>query len=208
MKKIQLTAFFLLITVLSIAQTVPEKIVAALDSFSFLRPQEKTYLQTDKNTYLSGETVWLKAYATLENKPTVLSGVIYAELKDASGKLIEKRMLKLQHGSANGSIDLKEQLPGGNYYLRCYTLWMMNFPEFIFEKKIAVINTSGKAKIKPSEVGNIAIIFFPEGGNLINGLKSTVAFKAVDATNFPVAVSGDIVDSKNSKVAAVVNSHD
>jgi len=57
-------------------------------------------------------------------------------------------MLKLQHGTANGSIDLKEQLPGGNYYLRCYTLWMLNFPEFIFEKKIAIINTAGKAKSK------------------------------------------------------------
>jgi len=90
MKKVHLTAFALLTTVLSFAQTVPEKIVAALDSFSFLRPQEKTYLQTDKYTYVTGETVWFKAYATLENKPTVLSGVIYAELKDVSGKLIEK----------------------------------------------------------------------------------------------------------------------
>ncbi len=208
MLKTFLAAVAVLFIQFSYSQSVPEKIVAALDSFSFLRPQEKTYLQTDKNTYASGETIWFKAYAVLENKPTVLSKVIYADLKDAAGRLVEKRMLPLTNGTASGSFELKEQLAGGNYYLHCYTLWMLNFPQFISEKKITIIRPGGTAKQTGASNSNSSISFLPEGGNLITGLKSIIAFKAIDAFNNPVAVSGDIVDEKNTKLVSFSSTHD
>ena len=75
MKETFLTFLLFLIKYSLVAQTVPEKIVAAIDSFSFIQPQEKTYVQTDRAMYAAGETIWFKAYATLNEKPTILSAI-------------------------------------------------------------------------------------------------------------------------------------
>lgn len=189
----------------SMAQTMPEKIVAALDSFSFLQPQEKVYLQTDRNTYLAGEPIWFKAYTTLNEKPTVLSKILYVELISEDGKLADKKMLKLINGSTHGAIDTKSSYTNGNYLLRAYTLWMLNFPEFIFEKKISIINsnTQKKGAKKTAVKENIAVAFYPEGGNLVSTVKSVVAFKATDQYNNPVAIKGNILNTGNEKVAVI-----
>jgi hypothetical protein len=193
----------------SFSQTLPEKIVASLDSFSLLRPQEKTYLQTDRSNYLAGETIQFKAYNVLYEKASILSKVVYVDMADASGKVLQKNMLKLNNGSANGSIDIGVNIPSGKYYLRCYTLWMLNFPSFITQKEISVANKgkleNEKNKIK---VGHIQLSFFPEGGDLINNLKSVVAFKASDENSNPIAVSGDIINSRNEKITSFETLHD
>lgn len=72
------------------------KLASALDSFSLLRPQEKTYMQTDRNIYRAGEVIYFKTYAVLYEKPTVLSKVIYAELLNIKGEILEKKCLKSQ----------------------------------------------------------------------------------------------------------------
>lgn len=194
---------------LSAAQSsVPEKLVAALDSFSFIRPQEKAYVQTDRNSYLAGESIWFKTYSVLGGKPTILSKVIYVDLIDRSGMVLDKKMMKLVNGTADGVIDLKSDIPAGPYVLRCYTLWMLNFPEFISEKRISILSNN-KPGGETTAAGNaVKMNFFPEGGNLVAGLKSTVAYKALDAKGNPVAVSGDIMNSKNEKVASFKTAHD
>ncbi|HMK05626.1 MAG TPA: hypothetical protein VK489_15600, partial [Ferruginibacter sp.] len=210
MPKLILTIAFSVAILFSTAQTsVPEKVVAALDSFSFIRPQEKSYIQTDRNDYLAGESIWLKTYTLLNEKPTILSKVIYVVLTDQAGIVIEKKMWKLQNGTANGVLDIKQELPSGEYYLRSYTLWMLNFPSFIAEKKIRVYNyRTAKEKAKPVSNPGVNINFFPEGGNMISGLKTVVAFKALDQNGYPVSVSGDIVNAKNEKIIAFKSTHD
>jgi hypothetical protein len=187
------------------AQSIPEKIVAAIDTFSFIQPQEKTYLQTDRANYLAGEPIWFKAYATLNEKPTILSKIIYIELVNADGKLVDKKMLKLTKGSASGAIDTKNLLTIGTYSLRAYTKWMLNFPEFIIEKKISILNikNSTKSPQKNSVKQVVNVSFYPEGGNLISNLKSTVAFKATDQHNNPIEIKGNILNSKNEIVNTI-----
>jgi hypothetical protein len=210
MPKLLLLILFSFTFLFSAAQPVPEKIVAALDSFSFLRPQEKTYIQTDRNDYLAGEAIWFKTYARLEEKPTILSKVIYADLVNSLGVVVEKKMCKLKDGVADGVLDIKAELPTGNYYLRCYTLWMLNFPSFVTEKKIRIFNYKNPVKAKPNALANttINISFFPEGGNLVTGLKSIIAFKALDQNGNPLSVTGDIVNTKNEKIISFKSIHD
>ncbi len=193
----------------SAQNTVPEKMIAALDSFSFLRPQEKTYVQTDRNDYITGESIWFKTYALLNEKPTILSKVIYVDLVDQSGTVTEKKMLKLKDGTANGVLDIKPEWAPGDYYLRCYTMWMLNFPAFITEKKIRILNYAKPAKERqgPASNAGLHVNFYPEGGNLVTGLKSIVAFKALDENGDPVTVSADVVNSKNEKVATFNSIH-
>jgi hypothetical protein len=211
MPKFTLSILFLSLSILSFAQTsVPEKIVEALDSFSFLRPQEKTYVQTDRNDYLAGESIWFKTYALLNQKPTILSKVIYVDLVDPTGKVTEKKMLKLTDGSANGVLDIRPDWAPGDYYLRCYTLWMLNFPAFIPEKRIRILNYAKPAREKPKLATNakVNISFFPEGGNLVTGLKTIVAFKALDENGNPVSVNGEVLNNRNEKIASFKSIHD
>jgi len=211
MPKALFTLLFIISTFMAGAQsTVPEKIVAALDSFSFSRPQEKAYVQTDRNEYIAGETIWFKTYVLLNERPTILSRVVYTDLLDASGRIVEKNMLKLSKGTAGGSMYLKPELAPGNYYLRTYTLWMLNFPDFVTEQKITVRNNRNSAlkKITSAPDAALNIGFFPEGGNLVAGLKSIVAFKALDENGAPAAISGDLFNAKKEKLLSFKSIHD
>ncbi len=191
------------------AQKTEDKIAAALDSFALANPQEKCYLQTDKNSYLAGETIWLKAYTTLFDKPGFLSKVLYITLTNTSGKVVAKRKLKLSNSSANTELELKETLPAGTYSLRAYTLWMLNFPDFIFSKNITVVNSTKPvtAAVAAVSATKITAGFFPEGGQLVAGLQNLIAFKIIDQYNNPVEITGEIMDDKNKKVADIKSTH-
>jgi hypothetical protein len=210
MRRIPVSICFLILGAVSKAQTdVSEKIVAALDSFSFFRPQEKTYIQTDRNSYIAGETIWFNTYAILNEKPTILSKVIYVDLLDRSGKVVEKRMLQLKSGIADGSIDIKQELRSGYYFLRCYTLWMLNFPSFIAEKQLLILNSNPGEKESPKTLpAALNIEFFPEGGNMIAGIKGMVAFKGLNEKGLPAEINGELINSKNEKLLTFKSFHD
>lgn len=186
---------------------MPAAITKALDSFSAGYPQELVFLHTDRSTYAGEESIWFKAYCTLNGQPSLLSRILYVELVDANNTVYEKRMLPLSNGTAHGDIFLKADLPTGTYSLNGYTLWMANFPESVFRKKIGVVNTTNDASLRVRTNGDYDVKFFPEGGALLQGLSNRVAFKAVGADGLPVKVSGEIVDSKGNKVGLLQTQH-
>ena len=49
--------------------------------------------------------------------------------------------------------------------------------------------------------------FFPEGGSLVNDIRSRVAFKAVGANGLGITVKGVMVDNENHEVAAFATQH-
>ncbi|WP_214072385.1 carboxypeptidase-like regulatory domain-containing protein [Mucilaginibacter sp. dw_454] len=49
--------------------------------------------------------------------------------------------------------------------------------------------------------------FFPEGGNLVNGVKSRVAFKAVAPNGLGANITGSVIDNSNTEVAKITTSH-
>lgn len=55
--------------------------------------------------------------------------------------------------------------------------------------------------------GMADIQFFPEGGSLVNGLETHIAFKAIDADGLGVDVKGSVTDSKGKQVAAFNSAH-
>ena len=62
-------------------------------------------------------------------------------------------------------------------------------------------------KIK-KKADTIAVSFYPEGGNMINGVTSKVAFKAVNEKGEDLVVSGSIRDSKGDEVTTFNTIHD
>lgn len=106
MKKI-----LLLLTVL-LAVTVP-----AQD-----RVVERTYLTTDRDVYVAGETLWYSAFCLNASKGTLstVSSVAYVELHDAE-KMVASGKVALLGGRGAGHLSLPGSLPTGNYRLVAYT---------------------------------------------------------------------------------------
>src|SRR5690606_13334946 len=96
-------------------------------------------------------------------------------------------------------------LNSGNYQLRGYTQWMKNYSsEFFFHKNISIVNAfrapdaGTTAKQSP-----LAVSWYPEGGHLVYGLESKVAFKVSNQLGKGVAFTGAILNDENDTVAHV-----
>lgn len=92
--------------------------------------QEKVYLHFDNNTYFLGDTIWYKAYVVIadDNLPQPYSKVLYVELLNEQGYLVERQQLVVdKNGQANGQFAIPRTAFAGFYEVRAYTKWMLNF---------------------------------------------------------------------------------
>jgi hypothetical protein len=172
-------------------------------------PQEKVYVHFDKNFYSPGETIWFKAYLFSGNVPSLISKTMYAELLDHNGEVIQRKTAPVAQSGAAAAFDLPINLNSSFVFVRVYTRWMLNFDSsFLFLRAFPVITTK-KESSKPAISQQAAFLnFFPEGGDLVSGIESRVAFKATDQRGLPIHVAGDIVDSKGKKVTSFSSVHD
>jgi len=122
--------------------------------------QERVYLQTDKQLYMSGELLWLKMYTTdTDGRLLSLSKIGYVELiRDSIPDLQIK--LDILDGTGTGWIELPVMLPTGYYRLIAYTRFMRNEGEKVFfEKTIAIINPFHQSNILYSDEANTPFSF-------------------------------------------------
>jgi hypothetical protein len=204
--KIMITSLLMMISIVCLGQDpFLNKVVSSLSQYEDNERNEKIYVQTDKSFYLSGEICWFKSYivdASLQ-KPFTLSKVAYVELLNQDLKPVMQGKISMQKGIGNGSFFLPLYLPSGAYKIRAYTNWMKNFgPEYFFEKNITVLNTlkNGRDSLQQKSSA-VDIRFFPEGGNLVDGIPTVVGFKAVDENGKGVNIEGDIVDEDKKTIA-------
>ncbi len=171
-------------------------------------PQEKIHLHMDKQNYNPGETLWFKAYVVADNLPTALSKTCYAELIDEKGTLLERKIMPVLESGAASSFNLPDTLHSNKLFIRAYTSWMLNFDSALFYTQpvhiIPLKSTIKKVAVTPS----YTLTLFPEGGDLVESVTSLVAFKATDQEGTPVAVTGNIVDSKGKVVTTFTSVHD
>lgn len=201
-----LTAFSLLP-----ADDWQDKVTNALALFGKRYPQEKVYLHFDKDIYASGETMWFKAYIMLQNQPSLTASILYVELLDKDGNVVTKKRLPAQGAAAAGDFELPETLKSGQYQVRAYTAWMLNYDQsFLFYKNIEILDPSKKVTVpaKDTAKADFAVQFFPEGGNMLANNAGLVAFKAIDQNGFPVAIAGTVQNSRKETVAEIKTIHD
>jgi len=188
----------------STAQILPD-LQKNFATYQNINLQEKLYAHIDKGFYLTGEILWFKIYCTdgATNKILNISKVAYLELLNSNGNPVIQTKVALEGGTGNGSIVLPFSLESGNYQLRAYTNWMKNFdPAYFFSTGITVINPLKKAEIQTSQIlPAYDIQFFPEGGQLVDGLLSKVAFKLTGADDKGGLCTGAIIDQQNDTAA-------
>src|SRR3984957_5377351 len=187
-----------------------QKIDSMLNVYANNYPQEKVYLQLDKKLYRPGETVWFKAYIFSGADPSTLSRNFYAELSDPSGKVLERKVYPVTESSTAGSFDLPKKIESRHLHFRAYTTWMTNFDTaFYYEKDLRIydekFDSAGTVTMVPREA---KLQFFPEGGDMIAGVETIVAFKANDQFGLPVAVKGVVQDHTGKEVSTFESSHD
>ena len=195
--------FFICFTALhAFAQNNLKAVTDAFNDHHENTLQEKIYVHTDKNFYLTGEIIWFKLYNTdaTFNKPLDISSVAYVEILDTLNKPVQQAKIGLNKGEGNGSFYLPQSISSGNYKLRAYTNWMKNFDAaYYFEKNITIVNLQKMpVTAEKDSVENYDIKFFPEGGDLINGLQSKVAFKATTQDGKGFEFAGFVLDNTDT----------
>lgn len=139
-------------TGIAFAQNSPKEsindVISAVSTFTNHQSIEKLYLQTDKPSYATGDTLWFKGYlfdATYFNA-AMKSGILYVEVANDSNRVVKRIMLPVYGGLTRGQIALdQKEMPQGGYVLRAYTSWMRNFGEdYVFKKPFYISNATDK----------------------------------------------------------------
>ncbi|MEM9329401.1 MAG: TonB-dependent receptor plug domain-containing protein, partial [Bacteroidota bacterium] len=161
-----------------------------------------------------GDTLYYSAYIVngMDHKPSQLSGLLHVQLSGASGTYRRAQLQIDPLGRANGDFALVSDMAPGDYYLRAYTNYQLNFDkEYVFSKAIRVLPRTdslvinAERRIKQSA---IQLDLFPEGGDLIAGGFNFLAFKATNEWGSPADISGKIIDDTGEEKAAFASKHD
>ncbi|MDP4262393.1 MAG: TonB-dependent receptor plug domain-containing protein [Bacteroidota bacterium] len=264
--------------------------------------KEKVYIQTNHVFFKPGDQVFFKLYLVngQDQTPSGQSSVVYVEVINPSGNVLQKLNYRVDNGYTEGSFDFNEEAPGGIYKLRAYTTWMQNekdssffvkeitlqkviaprvlmkldFPKKgygagdevtadysirnlsdqpirYYEVKYTVsvggttihtnsfkTNNEGKAQVKfrlpadlkssdgllnitieydsyteaisrsiPIVLNKIDLQFMPEGGTLVNGIATNIAFKALNENGKPADIKGEIWDNEDNKIMSFESYH-
>lgn len=118
-------------------------LLLANTAFNEIYTQEKIYVHTNKQTYFNGDTIAFKAYILEAQQlvPDPSSGVVYIELINEEGSRVNNVLVKNTNGLASGYIEIPTNAMPGQYRLRAYTNWMLNFgADRVFTRNLNVVN--------------------------------------------------------------------
>ena len=179
--------------------------------------QEKIHLHTDRDMYVPGEKIWFKAYVVdaFSHQSTTASQYVYIELIDSSDSLVNRVMVSQdENGLFHGNMFLSEIVADGDYTLRAYTRYMENIgDDYFFKKTIRINNLKTIQQTTGNEAGlqfnmskqsngtnDYEVCFFPEGGYLTEGVKSKIAFKALNKDGTSESITGELVDNDGNRI--------
>lgn len=195
------------------AELVEEK----LDEYSSSFSPEKIYIHTDKPFYGLDETIWYTSYLVdgITHEKAEKSWVIHVELFDEQDSIVSKKRLFTNLYSVGGDIKIDKNWKPGKYLLRAYTNYMRNNnPDYFFKKEINIWDVDKLDSLsitlnKNSEITENKIFkqikpdlhFYPEGGHLIENVRSKVAIKMKNIGLDNVRFSGVIVNDKDEVIS-------
>ncbi|MFN8258695.1 MAG: hypothetical protein U0W24_23605 [Bacteroidales bacterium] len=167
---------------------------------------ERIFIHTDRNDYITGETIWFKAYYFLNGAPdnNILSKVLYLELVDANGISVVKNVFPVTNEGSSGGFEIPESLISGYYSIVLYTKWMRNIGINSFSnKKIFILNpkrTVFTYKTDSLSDKQYSLNFYPCGGKLLAGFENKVYYSIKNQLNKKADVNVRILDDDNMPV--------
>lgn len=202
-------AGILLVVLLASCYAGAQKVDSILNVLATQYPAEKLFIHYDKESYVAGETIWFKAYFSSDGRPSGLSSNLYMNLSDEKGKTVIEQRYPVMGATAKGSLVLPDTLPQGNYYIQAATPVMMNYgPGMINTRNFFVFNPLKKPAPAQKIPPGLSLQFFPESGQLVDGILTVVAFKATDTGGNPVEISGVIRTEEGTTICSFKSYHD
>jgi hypothetical protein len=206
-----------------------QNILGSLTNYNNNAP-DKIYIQTDKDFYSIGDTIWLKTYLLngITHTATTMSKVVYVELVDANDKTIAQQKLHVVSTGASSDIKLPQEIEEGTYILRAYTKYMLNDKEpILFQKEIPISslqnnsnyvfdknlkkevakNKTTKQEIALLNATKPIVQFFPEGGDLVTDIECVLGAKITDPLGNGIALEGKVLDH-NDHIVSYFNSYE
>ncbi|HEX2627749.1 MAG TPA: hypothetical protein VHM26_02015 [Chitinophagaceae bacterium] len=199
-------ALSLLLVKTAFTQTIDQTIATYAEKFS----QERVYIHYDKSSYAPGETIWFKAYLMDGINPAGDSKNFYVDFTDEKGVMVSRMVLPIVDANTNGQLEIPLEYKGTYLHVKAYTKWMLNFDTaFLYNRDIRIIGgkpAAGVASPKPAIIPTLE--FFPEGGDLVEGIPCRIAFKANDQWGRPVKIKGSVYSSNGTKLDSLRIAHD
>lgn len=173
-----------------------------MDKQIAIYPQEKIYLHTDKDVYIAGECIWFRTYIVeaLTHKPISASRYAYTELINEHDSVVSRVKVKVDDNNIyQGFLSLPDHIKSGRYCVRAYTRYLCNEgDDYSYRKNVWVFNGEDtKSNVIKNEKDGYNVAFFPEGGNLLEGVMCRVAFKAINEMGLHETIEGELVDDEN-----------
>lgn len=194
-------------------EAVDEAWVASVSKEYAGLPSELIYLQTSKGIYETGEDLWFKAYQ-LNAQSFVMSGqsrTLYLQMINSKDSVVWQEKYPVENGLALGHVYIDEKLAEGDYFLEAYSRHSFHNDTtgIVSSRKLRVVKNIAhdNQKTENDKKDSLRFAVFPEGGNLVSGLPSRVAFKATNGSGYPVEVKGLLYEG-NTPVVRFASSHD
>ena len=184
---------------------------------------EKLYLQLESNKFKRGDTIFFKGY--LQNASAVAeeapSEFIYVELlkpiridNPKEFNLVQRVKIKRNGLESNsefgdfkifkGYIKIPSELKNGQYLLRAYTRWQLNFPlQYLFNCVINIGDRIETADAKDNYTNPISVEFYPEGGKYFTDKMAVLVVKAYDKHGKGVKLQAPLLNGSGDTLQMV-----
>ena len=165
---------FLCPSIICFGQSKLEEIVEMYDNYHKKWLHNRVILRPIQNKFIPGDTVFFKAYfLDCQNKRIPGKQFLHLNLIDSKGSILKNILFKVTNGEGQNQLILPDSLNSGIYSLVSYSSWHLNFgQDSFFRTDITVVH---KNKIIPVSTDFLKV--FPEGGCLIDGVRSKVVIQ-------------------------------
>ena len=200
--KLGILLFWVSFSFQTAAQVTVDSLLIRLDSLVASLPADMIYIQTSKGIYETGEDLWFKAYVldaqsfNLSHRNQTLFLQMYCE---TDGKNVWQEKYPIEDGIVAGHVYVPTDLAEGNYYLEAFTqhsFYADNYP-ISSVRKVRIVQKIDEGIESPvKDNDTIRLNVFPEGGYLVAGHTSRLAFKATNGHDYPVDVNGFLYEDE------------
>ncbi len=221
MKKLRLPILFLFFQLIIYGSWCQDMHLSKMDSLAGTvilsvraLKEERVYIKTDKSFYSVGEKIWFRSFLVNQytGKLSAKSSIIFVDLVNAQDSVIDKVILSAAQFKTDGYLSLPDTLTTGFYWLRAYTKDIaLKHTEYIGIQAVYIINAAKPAEKNNNNLqataatknaaGQLKMEFFPEGGAVIGGANTVIAFRITDDKGFPQKTGGILKDDHDSVIS-------
>ena len=173
-------------------------------------PAEKLYLHFSEDVWVAGEKVWCKAYLVKENNLQFAtdSKVMYAELRNRQGEIVQSLTMYTSNGMAKGNFILSDSLSNGWYQIHAYTQWMLNYDEEShFIRPVFVVNPLQEKPqiLSPKNItaNDLKLTMLSPADHLMAEVPNRLRWGITHSTGEGVQLKGAIVAENDSLISPI-----